>query len=161
MNPERKKSPAIVAIIVIVLLAIAGGAVYVATRPSETATTQTITEETSAEAPSTPDSSSDAVASSYANGTYKATGSYSTPGGRESVDLTVTITDGVITATEIDGSATSGDSLQYQTRFINNYETLVVGKSVDEVSLSRVAGSSLTSGGFNEALEQIKADAEA
>jgi hypothetical protein len=38
---------------------------------------------------------------------------------------------------------------------------LVVGKSVDEVSLSRVAGSSLTSLGFNNALTQIKEDAKA
>lgn len=159
MNPERKKNPAIVAIIVIVLLALAGGAVYVATRPSETTTTENTTQNETGNS-STPAESSE-VAGDYKNGTYEASGSYSTPGGRESVDLTVTITDGVITATEIDGSATSGDSLQYQTRFINNYKSMVVGKSVDEVSLSRVAGSSLTSTGFNNALDQIKTDASA
>ncbi|WP_447589312.1 hypothetical protein [Microbacterium lacticum] len=37
----------------------------------------------------------------------------------------------------------------------------VVGKDIDDVSVSRVAGSSLTSGGFNDALETIKADARA
>ncbi len=160
MSPERKKNPAIVAIIVIVLLAAAGGAVYVATRPSDTST-QNTTQDATSEASAANDASSSDTESTYANGTYEATGTYSTPGGRESVDLNVTITDGIITATEIDGSATSGDSLQYQTRFINNYESLVVGKAVDEVSLSRVAGSSLTSGGFNNALDQIKTDAQA
>ena len=159
MNRERKKNPAVVAIIVIVLLAAAGGAVYVATRPGDATTTQSTTQDTTGET-STPADTSD-VASEYTDGTYEATGTYSTPGGRESVDLTVTITDGTITSTEIDGSATSGDSLQCQTRFINNYKTLVVGKKVDDVSLSRVAGSSLTSGGFNQALDQIKNEAGA
>lgn len=162
MNPERKKNPAIVAIIVIVLLAIAGGAIYVATRPVDSnKDTQSTMSDSTSEAAQTPEASRGQSAGTYTNGTYEATGSYSTPGGRESVDLTVTIADGAITATEIDGSATSGDSLQYQTRFINNYKSMVVGKNVDEVSLSRVAGSSLTSNGFNDALEQIKLEAGA
>lgn len=161
MDPQRKKNPAVVAIVVIVLLAIAGGAIYVASRPGDITTTETTTTESTGNQTTTPDTGDGQVAGEYKNGTYEATGTYSTPGGRESVNLSVTITDGVITATEIDGSASSGDSLQYQTRFINNYESLVVGKSVDEVSLSRVAGSSLTSSGFNNALEQIKTDAAA
>ena len=37
----------------------------------------------------------------------------------------------------------------------------VVGKDIDDLSVSRVAGSSLTSGGFNDSLETIKADARA
>ena len=37
--------------------------------------------------------------------------------------------------------------------------SLIVGKDIDEVSLDKVAGSSLTSGGFNAAVESIKSDA--
>ena len=36
---------------------------------------------------------------------------------------------------------------------------VVVGQDIDEISVSRVAGSSLTSGGFNRAIEEIKAEA--
>ena len=34
-----------------------------------------------------------------------------------------------------------------------------VGKDIDEISVSRVAGSSLTSGGFNQAIDAIKSEA--
>ena len=44
---------------------------------------------------------------------------------------------------------------------IHNGRIEVVGKSIDEISVSRVAGSSLTSGGFNHAIETIKAEAAA
>jgi hypothetical protein len=45
--------------------------------------------------------------------------------------------------------------------FIGGIADEVVGKDIDEISVSRVAGSSLTSGGFNDAIEQIKAEAAA
>ena len=36
---------------------------------------------------------------------------------------------------------------------------LVLGKDLDEVSVSRVAGSSLTSEAFNQAIDKIKTEA--
>ena len=160
MNPERKPNPALIAIIVIALLAIAGGAAYAATRP-DAKDTQSTTSETTADTPSSSNVATDASSRKYKDGTYEATGSYSTPGGRESIDLTVTLADNVITDTKISGSGTTRDSREHQTEFANGYKSLVVGKNIDEVSLSRVAGSSLTSNGFNDALEQIKTDAKA
>jgi hypothetical protein len=35
-----------------------------------------------------------------------------------------------------------------------------VGKNIDELNVSKVAGSSLTSGGFNQAVEKIKQEAQ-
>ena len=46
-----------------------------------------------------------------------------------------------------------------RTKFVSNFAALIVGKDIDEVSLDKVAGSSLTSSGFNAAVETIKSDA--
>ncbi|MCR2801399.1 hypothetical protein QNO21_08780 [Microbacterium sp. zg-Y818] len=96
---------------------------------------------------------------SYADGTYEASGSYATPESVETIDVTVELTDGVISVVEVAGDPTRPESERYQERFIGGISDEVVGKSLDEISVTRVAGSSLTSGGFNEAIEQIKADA--
>jgi hypothetical protein len=50
-------------------------------------------------------------------------------------------------------------SLEYQTRFARAVPALVVGRNIDEVNLSKVAGSSGTPDGFNAAIQQIKAEA--
>ena len=59
------------------------------------------------------------------------------------------------------GDPQKRESEQYQGEFIGGIADVVVGEDIDEISVSRVAGSSLTSGGFNEAIEAIKADAAA
>lgn len=100
-----------------------------------------------------------AAASTYQDGTYTATGSYSSPGGTESVSITLTLTGDVITDATGEGEATGGPSSQYQEKFTQNFAALIVGKDIDEVSLDKVAGSSLTSTGFNEAVQSIKSDA--
>jgi len=160
MEPARKIHPGLAALIVIVLVGIVATAVIVINmdKGNETETTQTT--ETTTPVSNT-DTDSDAVASSYKDGTYSATGSYSSPGGRESIKLTVTIKDGIITSTSLDEKASNGEAKEYQDDFDSGYKTLVVGKNIDEVSLSRVAGSSLTSNGFNDALDEIKSDAKA
>ena len=100
-----------------------------------------------------------AAASTYADGTYTATGSYSSPGGTETISISLTLSDDVITAATAEGEATGGPSSQYQGEFEENFAALIVGKDIDDVSLDKVAGSSLTSGGFNAAVETIKSDA--
>ena len=163
MQPARKLHPGITALIVIVLVGIAATAIIVIRSNAETGTgtttDTTTTQQTTNTETSTEDSATDT--STYKDGTYSATGSYSSPGGRESIDLTVTIKDGVIVSTSLKANATNGDAKDYQADFGSAYTDLVVGKNVDRVSLSRVAGSSLTSNGFNAALDQIKTDAKA
>jgi uncharacterized protein with FMN-binding domain len=129
---------------------------------ADAATTAPTTAPTTA-ASSTPSASSDAAASSsaYKDGTYTAEGSYSTPESVESVTVTVTLADDVITAVEVTGDPQKAESKEYQSKFIGGISDAVVGKSIDEISVSRVAGSSLTSGGFNQAIDEIKSEAAA
>ena len=91
----------------------------------------------------------------YHNGTYSATGRYSTPGGIESIGLEITLTDDTVTATTLTQNPSNRDSRQYQAAFASGYKELIIGKKLDDISLSRVSGSSLTSQGFENALADI------
>lgn len=97
----------------------------------------------------------------YKDGTYQATSSYRTPESTESIGVSVTVANNVITDVSVNLSAKERDSEFYQAQFADNYKSEVVGKNINEVNLSRVAGSSLTSNGFNSALDTIKQDAKA
>lgn len=100
-------------------------------------------------------------ADGYADGTYTAEGSYATPESVETVTVTLTLADDVVTEVEVTGNPQARESEQYQSQFIGGIKNEVVGKRLDEVSVSRVSGSSLTSGGFMQAVELIKAEAAA
>lgn len=120
--------------------------------------------DTSATADSgTTDTGSDTGSSSgsYADGTYTAEGSYQTPETVETISVTLTIADDVVTAVEVTGDPQARESEQYQGQFIGGIADVVVGKSLDDIQVDRVAGSSLTSGGFNQAVEEIRTDAAA
>ncbi len=95
----------------------------------------------------------------YADGEYSATGEYQSPAGDESIEVELSLEGGAVTAVTVTPNATDGNAERYQTQFADGVEEEVVGRSIDELAVDRVAGSSLTSGGFNDALEQIKADA--
>ncbi|MGP3536298.1 hypothetical protein ACTU3I_15990 [Microbacterium sp. RD1] len=98
---------------------------------------------------------------SYADGSYTAEGTYQTPETTETIEVTVTLENDVVTAVEVAGDPQAPQTEQYQGRFIGGISDEVVGRDIDEISVSRVAGSSLTSGGFNAALETIKSEAAA
>ncbi|MGJ0388847.1 FMN-binding protein [Microbacterium sp. CGR1] len=110
---------------------------------------------------STESTDSGAAAGDYADGTYTADGSYQTPETVESISVTLTIADGVVSEVEVTGDPKARETEQYQGQFIEGISDEVVGKSLDELNVSRVAGSSLTSGGFNEAVDSIKEQAAA
>ncbi|HET8956943.1 MAG TPA: hypothetical protein VFM95_00660 [Microcella sp.] len=95
----------------------------------------------------------------YVDGTYSATGTYVSPNGTETIDVEITIEGNTITAVTVDPNPTNPTTSRYQTMFAGGIEAEVVGKAVDEVEVTRVAGSSLTGGGFTDALNAIKADA--
>jgi uncharacterized protein with FMN-binding domain len=105
--------------------------------------------------------SNGAMMSTYKNGSYEAMGHYTSPNGPETIDIKVTIKDGIITDTTAIPQATFPKSQNFQGLFTNGYKPLVVGKKLDEVKLDKVSGSSLTPKGFNDAIEQIKAQAKA
>lgn len=97
----------------------------------------------------------------YADGTYTAEGAYSTPESVETITVTVTLEDDVVTDVEVTGDPQKRESEQYQGQFIGGIADVVVGQDIDDLQVSRVAGSSLTSGGFNKAIEAIKSEAAA
>lgn len=107
------------------------------------------------------DSSDSSSSGSYKAGSYEAEGSYQNPGGTSSVKVKVELgEDGTISEVEVTPEA-SGTSLQYQQKFVSGIKAEVVGKKIDDLDVSKVAGSSLTSGGFNQAIDSIKGDAQA
>ncbi|KTR93341.1 hypothetical protein NS220_12830 [Microbacterium testaceum] len=97
----------------------------------------------------------------YKDGTYEATGQYATPESVETVDVTLTLAGDTITDVTVTGDPQAAESKQYQSKFIGGIKSEVVGKKLDEISVSKVAGSSLTSGGFNKAVDTIKTEAKA
>lgn len=130
------------------------------TEPTSSAVAQPSSSPTASESTSTTGEAT--ATSTYADGTYTAEGSYSPQAGLiEAISVTITLQDDVITAVEVSGDPQERESVEYQSKFIGGIADEVVGKSIDKINVSRVAGSSLTSGGFNQAIETIKAEATA
>ena len=96
----------------------------------------------------------------FKDGTYSASGSYQAPSGTESIQVALTVKGNVVTNVVATPSAISSMSARWQARFVSGISQLVVGKNLNEVSVSQVSGSSLTSNGFNNAVDQIKAQAK-
>ena len=123
--------------------------------------------ETPAGSGSTPSTDSSSASSggdttgTYTDGTYTAEGSYQTPETVEKISVTLTLADGIVTDVEVTGDPQAPESKQYQGQFIEGIADEVDGKAIDDLNVSRVAGSSLTSGGFNQAVAAIKEQAAA
>lgn len=96
----------------------------------------------------------------YKNGSYSADGAYVSPGGAESIGVNVTLANGIITDVQVTPKATLPLSQRFQGLFADNYKEYVVGKNINEVNLTKIAGSSLTPKGFADALAKIKAQAQ-
>lgn len=97
--------------------------------------------------------------STFTDGTYSASGGYQAPSGTESIDVTVTVADDIVTAVTVAGSSSNPEAAQYQSRFSSAISGVVVGQDLGTISVDRIAGSSLTTGGFTTALEAIRAEA--
>ncbi|WP_394252138.1 FMN-binding protein [Arthrobacter pityocampae] len=95
----------------------------------------------------------------YRDGTYSDTGAYQSPAGQEEVGVTLTLEADVVTGVEVEPMPDNPTTTEYQGRFAGGIADAVVGKKLDELSVDKVAGSSLTSGGFNDALGKIKSEA--
>lgn len=96
----------------------------------------------------------------YKDGTYAATSSYETSGGVESIKVSLQVSGGTVTGADVSQTPTNRTSEMYQQMFQDNYQSYVVGKKLSDINLQRVSGSSLTSQGFDDALDQIKSQAQ-
>ncbi|MFJ6454797.1 hypothetical protein [Paenarthrobacter sp. NPDC091669] len=115
---------------------------------------------------SSPTSSSTASGSTaagtpaYKDGTYSADGTYTSPNGQETVGVELTLAGDTVSAVNITTHPSNPNTKKFQGEFAGGIAAQIVGKKIDELNVSKVAGSSLTSGGFNEAVEQIKSQAK-
>jgi uncharacterized protein with FMN-binding domain len=96
---------------------------------------------------------------SYKDGSYTADGSYQAPSGTESITVELTLKDDTVTEITVTPHATDPTAKQHQGEFVGGIADQVVGKDIDTLNVTRVSGSSLTSGGFKIALEAIKEQA--
>ena len=97
---------------------------------------------------------------SYKDGMYTVSGAYESPAGIEDMSVSITIKAGKIETTEITPKANDSKSLRYQEAFVGAYKPLIIGKSIDDARLDTVSGASLTTIGFNDAIDKIKAQAK-
>ncbi len=97
----------------------------------------------------------------YKDGTYTASNDYYVPHGSESIEVRLTIKDGTVTDSQLINSETNPESARFQERFTASYKTYVVGKKAADIHVPYIAGASDTTDGFNNALSQIIAQAQA
>lgn len=143
------------------LLGVAGLLVLAGCSSTPDADEPTDGADTSTDGGSNSESSGGDSAGAYADGTYTADGQYQTPETVEKISVTLTLADGVVTDVEVTGEPQAPETERYQGQFIDGIADEVEGKSIDDLDVSRVAGSSLTSAGFNDAVESIKEQAAA
>lgn len=98
----------------------------------------------------------------YADGEYSSTQTYGVLDDlveQDSIDVTVTLADGVVTEVEVVGHPFAERSKDYMQDFVNEIAGQVVGRSVEQAHVTALAGASKTSEAFNEAINAIAAQA--
>lgn len=171
MNNETRptsKTPLIAA--GVLTLAVIGGLIAWMFGGSTTDTTEQTTtdtpantQETGSESTSTENSGTPTRTNTsgvaYKDGMFTDVGQYSSPAGTESVKVTLTIKNDVVTEAAFTGNAVNPTSKMLQQRFNDGYKAQVVGKKLDAISLGVVNGASLTPKGFMDAIAKIKVNA--
>lgn len=141
----------------------------VETTPASTATSQVATTNpaATAAAPSTTttqtttQSTQTTNTSGYKDGTYSATERYSVPHqGVNTMNLSVTVSAGKITAIVPNDTYTDGESARWIDSFEQSVSRAMVGQKLGTTSASVIGGASLTSGAFFSALDTITAQAK-
>jgi uncharacterized protein with FMN-binding domain len=105
-------------------------------------------------------SSSGTSTATYKDGTYTAPGTYVSPGGQERISVTLTLAKNIVTALKVVTVKADPTATGYEQMFEGGISAVTVGKNINSLNIGVVAGSSLTSMGFNKALATIKADAK-
>ncbi len=123
---------------------------------------QTTAAQGAAPAPGTASSAASAAAGTgaYKDGTYSADGNYVSPNGTETVGVELTLAGGAVSDVRITQHPSNPNTKKFQGEFAGGIKSQIVGKKLDEIKVSKVAGSSLTSGGFNQAVARIKSQAQ-
>lgn len=128
--------------------------------PTRTPGTQNGGQASTSSPSSTGGSAAGTSGSTYKDGTYKADGTYTSPNGQETVGVELTLAGDKVSAVNITVHPSNPNTRKFQGEFASGIAAQIVGKDIDELNVSKVAGSSLTSGGFNDAVQQIKTQAK-
>jgi uncharacterized protein with FMN-binding domain len=96
----------------------------------------------------------------YKDGSYTEQGTYSSPGGQELISVSLTLKKNIVTAVTVKTIKADPTATGYEKMFEAGIGKVVTGKNINALNVTRVAGSSLTSQGFDDALTKIKADAK-
>lgn len=99
------------------------------------------------------------VDASYRDGSFQANGTYQSPNGSENIIVVLELQNDIVTGVEITINPNNPTTANYQGQFADGIGEIVIGQDIDTLNVTVVAGSSLTSNGFREALTAIKADA--
>ena len=79
----------------------------------------------------------------------------------ESIQVNLTLKNGVVTDVSIQNSESDRESAAYQQDFASAYKSYVVGKQISGLRLGNVAGASDTTQGFDDAVSKIATQAQA
>lgn len=124
---------------------------------SETDTTTTDSDTTDSQEDGT-ETSTTSSSQNYADGVYTFKGVYG-PISEDSIDVELTLKNGIITSVEVVGHAANQLSETYQSRFIAAIDEEVVGQPIEGLSVDKVGGASWTSEAFNTVLEETRTQA--
>lgn len=149
----------VIVVLLVVILAVAG-VVYASNNEKKEVAREQQVPENVAVRNETDANETTETTNTYQDGTYSVVGEYQSPGGSESIDVTLTLQDGIITDANVISNAERPTSVKMQGQFISGYQAEVIGKNIDDVQLDVVSGSSLTPKGFNDAVEKIKQQAQ-
>jgi uncharacterized protein with FMN-binding domain len=116
---------------------------------------------TSSSASSGSAGSSGSASGPLKDGTYTARGDYISPGGASAVDVKVTLKADTVTAVTVTPKAENPTAQGYEAKFAAGVGAKVRGKKLSELNVTKVSGSSLTSQGFDRAIEAIEKQAAA
>lgn len=134
---------------------------YAGRAQSEQAT-DPVTGSGSASAQATEEEAAAPASGPYADGEYTSSQTYGVVDDlveQDSIDVTVTLADGIVTDVEVVGHPFAERSKEYMQDFVNEVAGEVVGRSVEEAHVIALAGASKTSEAFNEAMDDIAVQA--
>ena len=159
----RNKLFTIVGAVAITAAAGIGGYTLFATPDAQNAQASQVTASPISSSPSQSATSAPAASSAtYKDGTYAAAASYRVPeGGQNTVNATLTITNGKIRTIQASGKYSDRQSSLYVDSFNSSVASDASGQSLASYSPSRIGGASLTTNAFDSVLDTIRTQASA
>lgn len=147
----------VIGLIAIISATGVGGYAFINSASSSTKTPQIVKTVTPSASNTTTAPTTSATISGYNDGVYTQSSSYSVPHSlSNSIEVSITIKDGVIAAASTKHTYTDNESGSYIDAFDSSLASTVVGKPIGTTSFSRIGGASLTTDGFQRALELVQ-----